>query len=380
MSRNKNRGIRSWPDWTIIPLGLVLAVVIIVAGMLLASAAASVSPAHEEAEPTMPTIAYSEGISEGCHDCHFSLSALEASAADPGVAGDYLIEAESIATPHGKLGCLACHGGDGKAADKDAGHEGLVADMSVDDPETCVICHEDMPNEFPYDRLSLPHGTLVERILKDEPCDVHCSDCHGGVGHGFDPVSGAKFCSMTVCLDCHQELNLEIQIADCDACHLGPHEAEIPFTCNDCHTSTEVWQEVEASVHPLALEGKHGETACFQCHQYPNFAGLSSTCGDCHESNHTDFAAEDCAGCHEPDGGWTLAAAGWDGHAELWDQYKGQHLKVSCNGCHFEGYDVDPSCTTCHKVPSSHGDGRGELDCTTCHQADQAWDANAPEG
>ena len=174
--------------------------------------------------------------------------------------------------------------------------------------------------------------------------------------------------------------SLDIQMADCDACHLGPHEVAISLTCNDCHTSTEAWQEVEASVHPLALEGKHGERSCFQCHQYPNFEGLSSTCADCHESNHTDWAAEDCAGCHDPDGGWKLAAAGWEGHADLWDQYKGQHLNVTCNGCHFEGYDLDPSCTTCHNVPSSHDDGRGEIDCTTCHQADQAWDANAPEG
>jgi hypothetical protein len=381
MSQKHGLGrIRRWPYWTIIPLGLLLALVAIVLGILLASAAEAVSPAHETPTPTMPTIAYSEGISDGCHNCHFGLPALEASASDPGSAGEYLIEAESIATPHGKLGCLACHGGDGGAADKDAGHLGLVADMSAEDPEKCVICHEDMPSEFPNDRLRLPHGTIVERIVQQEPCDVHCSDCHGGVGHGFDPVSGEKFCSMTVCLDCHEERSLDIQTADCDACHLGPHEVAISLTCNDCHTSTEMWEDVSASAHPLALEGKHGETSCFQCHQYPNFAGLSSTCSDCHESNHTDWTAEDCSGCHDPSGGWTLAAAGWAGHADLWDQYKGQHVKVTCNGCHFEGYDLDPSCTTCHRIPSSHDDGRGEIDCTTCHQADQPWDANAPEG
>jgi hypothetical protein len=65
---------------------------------------------------------------------------------------------------------------------------------------------------------------------------------------------------------------------------------------------------------------------------------------------------------------------------EHWDQYKGQHLKVSCNGCHFETYDLDPGCDTCHKVPESHQDGRDGTDCVQCHQADQPWSGDAPEG
>ncbi len=92
----------------------------------------------------------------------------------------YLIEAESIATPHGKLGCLACHGGEGQASDKASAHQDLVADMSAQDPEKCVICHEELPSEFPNDRLRLPHGEIIRRIQSGEPCDVHCSDCHGG--------------------------------------------------------------------------------------------------------------------------------------------------------------------------------------------------------
>ena len=104
----------------------------------------------------------------------------------------------------------------------------------------------------------------------------------------------------------------------------------------------------------MALPGKHGETACFQCHQYPDFEGLNNVCTDCHESGHTDWGDDDCAECHDPGGTWDMAASTWEGHAELWDQYKGQHLKVACAGCHFETYDLDPSCTTCHTVPESH--------------------------
>jgi hypothetical protein len=373
--------IRRWPRWTIIPVGLVLAGLVIVLGIVLEPAGYALSPNLIEPTPTMPSIAYGEGLSEGCHNCHFSLSALEASAADPGSAQAYLIEAESVATPHGRLGCLACHGGDGEAQDKEAAHQGLVADMSAQDPEKCIICHKDLPDEIPSDRLRVPHGIILSRIEEGTPCDVHCSDCHGGVGHGFDPVSGAKFCSMAVCVDCHEDLALEIQMVDCDACHIGPHTVATSFTCNNCHTSTGAWQQVSLDIHPMALSGKHGELGCFQCHQYPDFQGLSSACSDCHMSGHAAWGDSDCAGCHDPGATWDLAASEWDGHVTIWDQYKGEHLKVTCNGCHFEGYDgLDPNCDTCHVVPESHVGNRDGVECVNCHQADQPWDKLASGG
>jgi hypothetical protein len=246
--------------------------------------------------------------------------------------------------------------------------------MSAQDPEKCVICHQDLPNEFPNDRLRLPHGEIIRRIQAGDPCDVHCSDCHGGVGHGFDPVSGEEICSMTVCLDCHQERDLEIQIADCDACHLGPHSAAISLTCSDCHSSPAVWEEIDQDIHPVPLPGKHSEVGCFDCHQYPNFAGLSNTCSDCHMPSHADWGDGDCAECHDAGATWHPVAEAWQGHAEQWDQYKGEHLGVSCQGCHFETYaGLDPNCTSCHMTPESHDDGRGEAQCETCHQADEPW-------
>jgi hypothetical protein len=280
------RRIRRWPRWTIIPIGLGLAGLAIVLGLLLEPAAGALSPTLVVPTPTMPTVAYSQGESDSCHTCHFSLAALETSSTDPATAEAYHIEPESVVTPHGKLGCLACHGGDGAAQDKETAHQGLVLDMSVQNPEKCVICHQDLPDEIPGDRLRVPHGVIIDRIEQGEPCGVHCSDCHGGVGHGFDPVSGEKHCSMTVCLDCHQEMSLDIQMADCDACHLGPHDVAMALTCNDCHTSTEVWHEVGLGIHPVSLPGKHGETSCFQCHQYPDFKGLNNVCTDCQIGAH----------------------------------------------------------------------------------------------
>ena len=146
------------------------------------------------------------------------------------------------------------------------------------------------------------------------------------------------------------------------------------LTCSDCHTSTEVWQEVDLGDHPMELSGKHGETACFQCHQYPNFEGLNNVCADCHTAGHDDYGGQDCASCHDTGDTWEMVGDEWEGHVTLWDQYKGEHLKVACAGCHFEGFSgVDPNCTTCHKTPDSHADGRAETECENCHQADQPW-------
>jgi hypothetical protein len=372
--------IRAWPRWTIIPIAIGLACLVIVLGLLLEAAGHALSPVAAEPEPTMPTIAYSAGQSDGCHDCHFSMAALESAAADPATAAEYLVQPESVVTPHGKLGCLACHGGDGAVTDKEAAHAGLVADMSARDPEKCIICHDEMPDEMLHDRLRVPHAVVVDRIAHGEPGEVHCSDCHGAVGHGYDPLSGEKHCSMSVCVDCHVERQLEVQMADCGACHLGPHDtSQAPLaggeaTCNDCHASTEAWAGVETGIHPVALVGKHGETACFACHQYPDFQGLDSACAACHEAGHGPLGDGDCAMCHDAGAGWGMAATEWAGHADYWDQYKGAHLQVSCQGCHFEGYDLDPGCATCHRTPESHEEGRREMACTPCHQADQAWD------
>lgn len=372
------RRIRRWPRWTIIPIGVGLSVVAIVLGLLLEPAGYALAPGQVEPTPTLPAIHYSRTQSDECHDCHVSLPALRASAEDPATAEEYLIEADSVMTPHGTLGCVACHSGDGEATDKKVAHQGLIADMSADDPAQCLICHADLPAEIPGDRLRTPHKMVVDGILHGDPSAVHCSDCHGGVGHGFDPVSGNEVCSMTVCLDCHEDQNLEVQMTDCDACHIGPHDVAESLTCDDCHSSTEVWEEIDAHIHPVELTGKHGELACFDCHQYPNFKGLNNTCTDCHEPGH-EWGDHDCAECHDPGDAWGLAAQQWEGHVEHWDQYKGQHLEVACAGCHFETYEgLDPGCENCHAAPDSHADEKYAGECVECHQADQKWEEGTP--
>lgn len=370
------RRVRQWPRWVVVPIGLGLAALAVVLGLLLEPAASALAPGPAEPKPTLPAVAYGRDLAVGCHNCHFFLPELEASADDPFSASQFLIDPTSVHTPHGSLGCVACHGGDGQAPDKDSGHRGLYRDVTEAHPRQCIICHSDLPNQLPGDELLIPHQLVEDKIVHGEPGDLFCSDCHGAVGHGFDPVTGDTSCSMMVCVDCHtqqescqgchQGNRTKAEMSGCDVCHEGPHDVVNTLTCPCCHTSLTTWEEIDSSSHPVELAGKHAEAHCFDCHQYPDFRGLYYVCVDCHESGHTDWGDEDCTQCHDPGATWDIVAATWDRHIEHWYAYKGDHLQVQCQGCHFETYTgLDPNCDACHALPDSHDPSSTK--CWLCH-------------
>ena len=81
---------REWPRWLVVPIGLGLAGLVVVLGLLLEPAGHALSPSPDAPTPTLPAVAYGRDISGGCHDCHFSLPALQASC---------LIRNQNIRTP-----------------------------------------------------------------------------------------------------------------------------------------------------------------------------------------------------------------------------------------------------------------------------------------
>jgi len=367
---------REWPRWAVVPIGLGLTAFAVMLGLVLEPAGYALSPVTEAPTPTLPAVGYGRDISGGCHDCHFSLPALQASADDPNATEEYLIDPESVRTKHGSLGCVACHGGDGEAEDKETGHTDLILDISQSHPEQCIICHSDLPDKVLENELLIPHELMEYKITHGEQGTLFCSDCHGRVGHGFDPVSGETACTMMVCIDCHSELGEckgchqgsepGVEMTGCDVCHEGPHDVAQTLTCPCCHTSMETWAEIDPLSHPVELAGTHGELDCFECHEYPDFEGLHYVCADCHESGHTEWGSEDCTQCHDPGATWEVVASTWDKHVEFWDMYKGDHLEVQCRGCHFGTYTgLDPNCDSCHSLPESHDETYTK--CWLCH-------------
>jgi hypothetical protein len=367
---------RELPRWIVVPIGLTLAGLAVALGFILEPAGYALSPETHVPTPTIPAAGYGRDLSEGCHNCHFSLPALVASADDPNSAGEYLIEPVSVQTRHGSLGCVACHGGDGQAADKATGHTDFILDITQARPEECIICHFDLPDKVPENELVIPHQLVENKIVHGEEGSLFCSDCHGRVGHGFDPVSGETSCSMAVCVNCHSQQGdcaschqgnePGAEMAGCEFCHEGPHDVAEYLTCPCCHTSMEAWSEIDASSHPVELAGTHGELHCFECHNWPDFEGLHYVCIDCHRSGHTEWGSDDCTQCHDPGATWEVVASTWDKHAEFWPMYKGDHLQVQCRGCHFEGYKgLDPNCSTCHALPDTHD--ASNIKCWLCH-------------
>jgi hypothetical protein len=292
---------------------------------------------------------------ESCRTCHLDEGAL----ASAGVEGDRLVQLtirmEPDKNPHGGLECTTCHYGDGKAEDAAGAHVEVVTDPSSGDAWLCVACHQDLPEEFPEDRLRTPHDAATHGQMGG----VTCSDCHGGVGHGFDPVSGEVFCPMGVCLDCHQSRQLDSELSDCDTCHLGPHEPGGAMPCSDCHQSTEAWPP-KVDSHPVELSGQHAQVACFSCHGADLDMTSGMSCADCHEAPKQPHYGTACEDCHTP-AGFGDARLPAESHPT---PLVGAHQTAPCQGCHGEGQQAPAtSCSDCHERPAEHLGG----DCAWCH-------------
>jgi hypothetical protein len=390
-----------WPKWSLALIAFALIVFAIVSGLLLAPLGKALAPTVTP-EPTLPAINYALPLSGECENCHFDKAALAASVEPGENADDYYIDPASLNTPHGSLGCITCHDGTGNAADKETAHQGLIKDLSASHPQDCLLCHRNLPDQFPEDHLRTPHGEVVDAVWSGSACGVLCSDCHGQVGHGFDPVTGSVTCPMSVCLDCHQERNLDASLSDCNTCHVGPHDVSLALTCKDCHVSTDTWRETALGVHPVELIGYHASADCFSCHDWPNFKGLDYVCSDCHQRPH-DFGNDDCALCHTPVG-WTESADalvagapafphpalgredcrschGVAGEQPIPADHKGR-TNETCQVCHkaapapaimhpVEGHEA---CLTCHgegqvaQFNLQVHSGRDEASCSTCHE------------
>ena len=356
VERSGRGGISSgWSRWKVISIGLALPLLTVVVVLLVGPGARAVT---SEVEPVSAPLlqTHSSLLSESCLECHLDQAALSRAGADGDELARLIIEPEPPQTPHGRLNCVTCHQGAGGTEDVTAAHVGVITDPSLGDSDGCLSCHHDLPDEFPQDRLRTPHNELVH----GQVVDVSCSDCHGGVGHGFDPVSGEVICSMSVCLDCHQTRQLDSDLSDCGVCHIGPHDAAVAMECRACHQSTELWPEVTMAAHPVELVDKHAEAQCFDCHQKPDFAGLEYVCSNCHQPPGEPHFGPDCDTCHTPTS-FEDATLPPELHPV---PLVGAHQRATCEACHVEGEQAPKYvCSNCHQSPENHLEGA----CDTCH-------------
>ena len=343
----------SWPNWILIPIALGLTLLTVVVGLFLEPALQSITP---EMEPTpqpgsFPArLPYAAPLSEGCVECHTSESALQDAGAGEPMLQKVLLAADSPMTLHGRLGCVTCHDGIGTTQNIDAAHENLVVDPTrPDDASTyCVPCHHELPSDYPEHNVRTPHGDILAGISAGtDVCS--CSNCHGSVAHGVDPVSSHETLAdaMDNCVDCHEAENVPPAALSCSGCHVGPHSERTD--CETCHASTDIWSKVELVSHPMELNGDHATLECYECHIQPDFGNIAGyACADCHTRPH-DFGGDECAQCHVDGGDWTtINEAGID-HLAIWEEYR-LHEDLACESCHFAGYDLSTECSSCHDI------------------------------
>ena len=241
------------------------------------------------------------------------------------------------ATVHAQLDCLECHGGQ-YSADKEAAHEGMIADPSEAPESTCGECHPDVVSAQPDslhvnqagywtvlgERSAPEHHPALEEMFGNHcaSCHTTCGDCHvsqpSGVGGGF--------------IDGHLFQRTPSMTRNCTACHgsrvgneyLGKHEgilADVHFregrmNCVDCHAAQEM----------------HGQpTDCAECHPAPEDAAAPPPA----DHRYAGLQYPGCESCHP------TTITGQDGI----EMHAVHGADLSCQVCHSVSYS---NCDGCH--------------------------------
>ena len=351
----------NWPRWISVPIGFGAAVASIVLGLILVLSVEAFA-SYPEPTPTPPRIAYAAPLSGECTACHTDQEELGETSASEEEAERMYIELSQTESTHGRLGCVTCHQGTPDTEDIDAAHTGLVDDPSVYFEEDCLLCHRDLPDEYADDNLLAPHDQVVDGSAED----LTCGDCHGSVGHGYDPVTGEVIISMMACLDCHEERDLDVA---CEVCHVEMAAWSPDTDCALCHVTVSYVESLE-DTDLLAYAHAQEGLDCLDCHELAvleqvHEGAVAGTpiralrvenefCFDCHVANeHTSY--EQVIGRTEDYIIEDQEINPHDPHAGLEQQ------QVECRYCH-KMHKESPligGCYACHHA--------GLQGCSTCH-------------
>jgi hypothetical protein len=341
----------NWPRWIIVPIGFGVAVASIVLGLILVASVQAFAPSAQPT-PTPPRLPYAAPLSGECTVCHTDQEELEETVASQEEAQRLYIEPSLTESTHGRLGCVTCHQGTPDTEDIDAAHTGLVADPSVYFQEDCLLCHRDLPNEYPDDNLLAPHDQVVDGSAQD----LTCSDCHGSVGHGYDPVTGEVIISMEACIDCHEERNLDVQ---CEVCHTEMAAWSPDTECGLCHMPyVESLEDTNLLAYAHAQEG----LACVDCHNDLEALGEAHA-GAVPGAPVTNLRVEmqSCFDCHVPN-----EHTSYEQVIELTADYMIDDQNINPHDPHVGLEQPQIECRYCHQMHEQSPLING---CYSCHHA-----------
>ncbi len=257
-----------------------------------------------------------------------------------------------FSTPHGKIGCEACHGGDKTASDKETAHKNLVAFPSENPDIYCVGCHKDDTDHFMTSLHKTQKGYLkrIENRLgysieNDQNLmtnfNAECGKCHATCGqcHVQRPVSvkggfinGHKFGEPerdNNCVACHGSRVGEEYLGQREGYFADVHRYKPGGSkCTFCHSAEE-------------MHGAGGET------DYRYKVTNAPRCEDCHED------AKTANFYHQMH--WVGTAG-----AKLSCQICHSQPYKNCNGCHTGGAGITGSSYIAFKIAKNKFDVRPE--------------------
>jgi hypothetical protein len=229
-----------------------------------------------------------------------------------------------LSTTHGKLNCIACHGGNPDTNDKVQAHVDIVADPSEEAETYCAGCHAGIVDNFANSLHKTQHGYY--KLFEDR----------AGFDLRNDPHLSGEFDN------------------ECGKCHT---------TCGQCHIS-----------RPNAVKG--GFTYGHVFKKTPN---MTNNCTACHGSRvGAEYLGENVG--FSPDVHWTPNAkrcefchtgAELHGNGQLFDtRYDDRNtLAPECEDCHSDVKEANLYHTT-HWANAENNDAVSHLSCQVCHAQD----------
>ncbi len=240
----------------------------------------------------------------------------------------FVSDAKFGESTHGKLGCVACHGGDAQAAQKDGAHKNVIRDPSADPEKSCGACHTQIAKnaagslhttQSGYWTFLKAVGTDPNSAVVKEAFNNHCADCH------------------TTCGECHVSRPAYTG-GGLLAGHTIKKVASLSDTCNACH-GARVGDEYRGS-----YDGIDGDThwtkqgmACNRCHKEVSLHGDGQARTSMYDKPETT-----CLDCHKTTMTETKIA-----------QHTLHKDKLSCQVCHAAG--EYKNCANCHVGKDAKG-------------------------
>ena len=225
--------------------------------------------------------------------------------------------------------------------------------------------------------LNAKAGIQYGGVMSHAEIGDDCGKCH--VSFWSDQTMS------DLCVDCH--VNILQEMADptsmhgilfqdnaqpCQNCHTEHHGPEAPLTVMEVEDFPHQATGYTLTGHQVRTDGL--PFTCMDCHPESIAKFDQQTCTDCHllmdqeiTNTHIQDFGESCLPCHDGVGRY-----GDFDHSQVAFVLTGEHLVVSCSGCHPDARTITDlqsaptECEACHLSDDAHA-GRFVTECVVCH-------------